>query len=82
MSSSTPTQRPVVFMDVMIGETPAGRMKMELFSDIVPKCVFRIAYMSIDDQELLSGRPKTSVNCARVNTGVPQLVLKSLYNVC
>lgn len=28
-------------MDVMIGETPAGRMKMELFSDIVPKCVMR-----------------------------------------
>jgi hypothetical protein len=31
--------RPVVFMDVNIGETPAGRMKMELFDDIVPKCV-------------------------------------------
>lgn len=31
--------RPVVFMDVNIGETPAGRMKMELFSDIVPKYV-------------------------------------------
>lgn len=34
MSSST---RPIVFMDVNIGETPAGRLKMELFSDIVPK---------------------------------------------
>jgi len=32
----TPT-RPVVFMDIQIGETPAGRMKIELFSDIVPK---------------------------------------------
>ncbi|KAI0795875.1 cyclophilin-like domain-containing protein [Abortiporus biennis] len=31
------SQRPVVFMDIQIGETPAGRMKMELFSDIVPK---------------------------------------------
>ncbi|KAF7299900.1 Peptidyl-prolyl cis-trans isomerase [Mycena chlorophos] len=29
--------RPVVFMDINIGETPAGRLKMELFSDIVPK---------------------------------------------
>ena len=29
--------RPVVFMDINIGETPAGRMKMELFSDIAPK---------------------------------------------
>lgn len=26
-------------MDVNIGETPAGRLKMELFSDIVPKFV-------------------------------------------
>lgn len=26
-------------MDINIGETPAGRLKMELFSDIVPKCV-------------------------------------------
>ncbi|KAF9262386.1 hypothetical protein L218DRAFT_960200 [Marasmius fiardii PR-910] len=34
MSSTT---RPVVFMDINIGETPAGRIKMELFSDIVPK---------------------------------------------
>jgi peptidyl-prolyl isomerase H (cyclophilin H) len=33
------TQRPIVFMDINIGETPAGRLKMELFSDIVPKYV-------------------------------------------
>ncbi|KAF8530019.1 cyclophilin-like domain-containing protein [Hysterangium stoloniferum] len=26
--------RPIVFMDINIGETPAGRIKMELFSDI------------------------------------------------
>jgi peptidyl-prolyl isomerase H (cyclophilin H) len=29
--------RPVVFFDVSIGDTPAGRIKMELFSDVVPK---------------------------------------------
>ncbi|KAJ4476597.1 cyclophilin-like domain-containing protein [Lentinula aciculospora] len=34
MSSTT---RPIVFMDINIGETPAGRLKMELFSDIAPK---------------------------------------------
>ena len=33
------SQRPIVFMDINIGETPAGRLKMELFSDIVPKYV-------------------------------------------
>jgi len=28
--------RPVVFMDINIGENSAGRIKMELFSDITP----------------------------------------------
>ena len=31
--------RPIVFFDISIGQTPAGRIKMELFDDIVPKCV-------------------------------------------
>jgi peptidyl-prolyl isomerase H (cyclophilin H) len=30
-------------MDIQIGETPAGRLKMELFSDIVPKYVANVA---------------------------------------
>lgn len=30
--------RPIVFFDISIGQTPAGRIKMELFDDIVPKC--------------------------------------------
>lgn len=38
MSSAPATSaRPVVFFDVNIGETPVGRIKMELYSDIVPK---------------------------------------------
>jgi len=37
MSSTPSINRPIVFMDIQIGETPAGRMKIELFSDIVPK---------------------------------------------
>ncbi|KAF8342962.1 cyclophilin-like domain-containing protein [Cantharellus anzutake] len=36
-AATTSTTRPVVFMDIHIGETAAGRMKMELFSDIAPK---------------------------------------------
>ncbi|PNH06507.1 Peptidyl-prolyl cis-trans isomerase H [Tetrabaena socialis] len=31
------SENPVVFMDVYIGEQPAGRMKVELFADICPK---------------------------------------------
>ncbi len=30
-------ERPVVFFDISIGDVPVGRMKMELFSDIVPR---------------------------------------------
>lgn len=46
MSSNTPAasngidaagQRPIVFFDLNIGETSVGRLKMELFSDIVSK---------------------------------------------
>ncbi len=29
--------RPVVFFDVSIGDIPAGRIIMELFSDVVPR---------------------------------------------
>ncbi|BGP41052.1 Peptidyl-prolyl cis-trans isomerase-like 1 [Rhodotorula kratochvilovae] len=29
--------RPICFFDISIGQTPAGRIKMELFNDIVPK---------------------------------------------
>ena len=29
--------RPVVFFDIQIGDDPAGRIKFELFSDVVPK---------------------------------------------
>ncbi|KAI8097784.1 peptidyl-prolyl cis-trans isomerase H [Halteromyces radiatus] len=31
------TERPIVFFDISIGDVAVGRMKMELFSDIVPK---------------------------------------------
>lgn len=29
--------RPIVFFDISIGDTPAGRIKMELFNDICPR---------------------------------------------
>jgi peptidyl-prolyl isomerase H (cyclophilin H) len=30
-------QNPIVFFDVSIGGQPQGRIKMELFADVVPK---------------------------------------------
>jgi hypothetical protein len=39
--------RPIVFMDINIGETPAGRLKMELFSDIVPRSVAVAPFSSL-----------------------------------
>ena len=48
-------------MDINIGETPAGRLKMELFSDIVPKSVharyegeYGLIYRAQDSRELPS----------------------------
>lgn len=29
--------RPIVFFDINIGNTAAGRIKMELFDDVVPR---------------------------------------------
>jgi hypothetical protein len=45
-STTMSSTRPIVFMDINIGETPAGRLKMELFSDIVPKCAPKSTFQS------------------------------------
>ena len=66
-SQMTTTMRPVVFMDVNIGETPAGRMKMELFSDIVPKCVQRQSLTELYHSLALDSR--TAENFRQLCTG-------------
>jgi hypothetical protein len=67
-----PTTRPVVFMDINIGETPAGRMKMELYSDIVPKYVIRddLARFRADEPNAAQEPQRTSVNCALGSIGM------------
>lgn len=59
--------RPVVFFDVAIGDTKLPRIKMELFDDIVPKCVRNGAVVW---RELMLrigcvGLPRISVSCVR-----------------
>jgi len=44
-----PTQRPIVFFDISIGETSIGRLKMELFSDIVPKTAANFRALCVGD---------------------------------
>ena len=69
MSSNNDT-RPIVFMDINIGETPAGRLKMELFSDIVPKYDLpTVSRRRLITFHIPLGRQKTSGSYAQENTG-------------
>ncbi|CAE7181784.1 unnamed protein product [Rhizoctonia solani] len=62
------TTRPIVFMDINIGETPAGRLKMELFSDIVPKCGSLTLY-PLTAEGVITGLRRISDNYAQANIG-------------
>ncbi|CEH11943.1 peptidyl-prolyl cis-trans isomerase h [Ceraceosorus bombacis] len=44
--------RPVVFMDVTIGDQPAGRIKFELFSDVVPKTAENFRQLCTGEQRI------------------------------
>ncbi|ORY55754.1 cyclophilin-like domain-containing protein [Leucosporidium creatinivorum] len=48
--------RPVVFFDVSIGNTPAGRIKMELFSDVVPKTAENFRQLTTGEHRV-NGQP-------------------------
>lgn len=40
-------KNPIVFFDVTIGSLPAGRIKMELFADIVPRTAENFRYFCV-----------------------------------
>jgi len=61
-------------MDINIGETAAGRLKMELFSDIVPRSANSTASMAMAmmpdfKPAHFPGQRRTSGNYALGNTG-------------
>lgn len=58
--------RPIVFFDVNIGETPAGRIKMELFSDIVPKYLIFVIVSLLNHQSTFT---RTAENFRQLCTG-------------
>ncbi|KAF7721135.1 cytochrome P450 monooxygenase 7 [Apophysomyces ossiformis] len=54
--------RPIVFFDIAIGDVPIGRMKMELFSDIVPKTAENFRQMCTGEFKR-NGQPQGYKNC-------------------
>ncbi|KAG1469843.1 hypothetical protein G6F56_003025 [Rhizopus delemar] len=56
-------ERPVVFFDISIGDVPVGRMKMELFSDIVPKTAENFRQLCTGEYRR-NGVPQGYKNCS------------------
>ncbi|KAK5172337.1 Peptidyl-prolyl cis-trans isomerase H [Saxophila tyrrhenica] len=54
---------PVVFFDVTLGGEPLGRIKMELFADIVPRTAENFRQFCTGETKNPSGRPQGYKNC-------------------
>lgn len=68
-------ERPIVFFDISIGDVPVGRLKMELYSDIVPKTAenFRYAWPIL---EIYTIANSTRIgNSAQENTSEHQWII-------
>ncbi|KAG2224124.1 hypothetical protein INT45_000139 [Circinella minor] len=59
----TKEERPVVFFDISIGDVPVGRMKMELYSDIVPKTAENFRQLCTGEFKR-NGIPQGFKNCS------------------
>ncbi|KAK9759926.1 Peptidyl-prolyl cis-trans isomerase-like 1 [Basidiobolus ranarum] len=57
------SRNPVVFFDISIGGQPAGRMKMELFKDVVPKTAENFRQLCTGEYRK-NGVPQGYKNCS------------------
>lgn len=49
---------PVVFFDVTVGGEPLGRIKMELFQDVVPRTAENFRQFCVGESKNSQGRPQ------------------------
>ena len=58
MASETKATRPRVFFDIAVGSKPAGRIAMELYSDLVPKTAENFRSLCTDEKGVgKAGKP-------------------------
>lgn len=61
MASASPN--PVVFFDITLGGEPLGRVKMELFSDVVPKTAENFRQYCTGETKNHLGHPQGYKGC-------------------
>ncbi len=66
---------PVVFFDITLGGEPLGRIKMELFADVVPRTAENFRQFCTGETKNSAGRPQGYKNC-RIHRVVPQFMIQ------
>lgn len=66
---------PVVFFDITLGGEPLGRIKMELFTDVVPRTAENFRQFCTGETKNSAGRPQGYKNC-RIHRVVPQFMVQ------
>lgn len=60
--SKMASENPIVFMDISIADLPAGRLKFELFADVVPKTAENFRQLCTGEYKV-NGVPQGYKNC-------------------
>lgn len=62
-ASSSSSPNPVVFFDITLGGEPLGRIKMELFQDVVPKTAENFRQYCTGETKNHLGHPQGYKGC-------------------